>query len=118
LSLTGAHGSAFVNTLKKLLFWRRENGPSVRTSQKGWWRTVGDCEFHTEDFFASTPGEGGEAEDIQLLHAALDYIVSLEANTYFPAFDKDQHGLPNIASLIMGHRLYQSASLKTFRPNR
>jgi len=116
--LTDTYGRAFANTLKTFLFWRRKHGPFFKTSRKGWWRTVGDCESHSEVYFARTAVEGEEAQDIPLLLAALDYVVSLKANTYFPAFDKDRHGLPNIASLIMGHRLYQSTSLKTFRPNR
>lgn len=78
---------------------------------------VGECEAHTEDHFISATLEG-ERKDVQLLHAALDYMVSVEANTYFPAFDRDRHGLPSVASLVTGHRLYQSASLKTFRLNR
>ena len=107
-------------TLEKLVFWRRNGSSTPRSktsSPKGWWSSVGECEYGTENYFTATPVEG-EAKDIQLLHTALDYFVSLEANTYFPAFDRDRHGFPNIASLIMGHRLYQSASLKTFRPNR
>ncbi|KAG0621937.1 hypothetical protein M758_3G059600 [Ceratodon purpureus] len=110
----------FSDTLNRLIFWRRNGSPtphSKTSSPKGWWRSVGECEYDTENYFTSTPVEG-ESKDIQLLHAALDYVVSLEANTYFPAFDRDRHGFPNIASLIMGHRLYQSASLKTFRLNR
>jgi hypothetical protein len=108
-----------VNTVKKFIFWRRNGSPSAKTtpSPKGWWRSVGECESNTESYFTSTPVEG-EAKDVQLLHAALDYVVALEANTYFPAFDRDRHGFPNIASLVMGHRLYQSASLKNFHPNR
>nr|PNR49682.1 hypothetical protein PHYPA_011578 [Physcomitrium patens] len=115
---TSEPGSVYSNAWKKLFVWGK-NRPSGYSypSQKGWWRSVGECEYGTEKYFASTPVEG-ETNDIQLLHAALDYIVSLDANTYFPAFDKDRQGLPNMASLIMGHRLYQSASLKTFRPNR
>lgn len=54
----------------------------------------------------------------KLLWEAIDYIISIEADVFFPGFDRDGKGRPNFASLVMGHRLYQCASLKTFRPDR
>ncbi|GLJ18130.1 hypothetical protein SUGI_0320260 [Cryptomeria japonica] len=54
----------------------------------------------------------------KLLWEAIDYIVCVEADAFFPGFDRDGNGRPNFASLVMGHRVYESASLKTFRPDR
>ncbi|KAK1310207.1 Uncharacterized protein QJS10_CPA08g01810 [Acorus calamus] len=54
----------------------------------------------------------------KLLWEAIDYMVSVEADAFFPGFDRDGKGRPNVASLVMGHRLYLYAASKTFRPNR
>lgn len=54
----------------------------------------------------------------KLLWEAIDYMISIEADVFFPGFDRDGKGRPNFASLVIGHRLYQCASLKTFRPDR
>ncbi|GMH13286.1 hypothetical protein Nepgr_015127 [Nepenthes gracilis] len=53
-----------------------------------------------------------------LLWTALDYVVSVEADAFIPGFHNDGSGLPDFSSLIMGHRLYEMASLRTYRPNR
>jgi hypothetical protein len=54
----------------------------------------------------------------KLLWEAIDYVICVEADVYITGFDRDGKGHPNFASLVMGHRLYQSAAMKTFRPDR
>ncbi|RDY10910.1 hypothetical protein CR513_04492, partial [Mucuna pruriens] len=54
----------------------------------------------------------------RLLWDALDYIVSLEADAFFPGFNNDGSGWPDFSSLVMGHRLYETASIRTYRPDR
>ncbi|CAA2946095.1 EMBRYO SAC DEVELOPMENT ARREST 30-like [Olea europaea subsp. europaea] len=54
----------------------------------------------------------------RLLWDALDYIVSVEADAFFPGFDNDGSGWPDFSSLVMGNRLYEMASARTYRPNR
>lgn len=54
----------------------------------------------------------------RLLWDALDYIVSVEADAFFPGFNNDGSGVPDFSSLVMGHRLYEQASARTYRPDR
>ncbi|WJX34392.1 Protein EMBRYO SAC DEVELOPMENT ARREST 30 [Trifolium repens] len=54
----------------------------------------------------------------RLLWDALDYIVSLEADAFFPGYNNDGSGWPDFSSLVMGHRLYEMASSRTYRPDR
>ncbi|KAI8011397.1 Protein EMBRYO SAC DEVELOPMENT ARREST 30 [Camellia lanceoleosa] len=54
----------------------------------------------------------------RLLWAALDYIVSVGADAFFPGFNNDGSGWPDFSSLVMGHRLYEMASSRTYRPDR
>ncbi|KAM7515938.1 hypothetical protein LguiA_005521 [Lonicera macranthoides] len=54
----------------------------------------------------------------RLLWDALDYVVSLEADAYFPGFSNDGSGWPDFSGLVMGHRLYEMASARTYRPDR
>lgn len=54
----------------------------------------------------------------RLLWDALDYVVSVEADAFFPGFNNDGSGLPDFSSLVMGHRLYEMASARTYRPDR
>ncbi|KAL9250203.1 EMBRYO SAC DEVELOPMENT ARREST 30-like protein [Drosera capensis] len=54
----------------------------------------------------------------RLLWAALDYIVSVEAEAFIPGFHNDGSPWPEFSSLVMGHRLYEMASSRTYRPNR
>nr|GEX76573.1 protein embryo sac development arrest 30-like isoform X1 [Tanacetum cinerariifolium] len=49
-----------------------------------------------------------------LLWDALDYVVSVEADAFFPGFNNDGSGLPDFSSLVMGHRLYEMASGRTY----
>ncbi|KAK9290540.1 hypothetical protein L1049_008710 [Liquidambar formosana] len=54
----------------------------------------------------------------RLLWDALDYIVSVEADAFFPGFNSDGSGWPDFSSLVMGQRLYEIASSRTYRPDR
>ncbi|PKA65564.1 Uncharacterized protein AXF42_Ash005898 [Apostasia shenzhenica] len=54
----------------------------------------------------------------KLIWNALDYHVSVEADAFFPGFHNDGSGWPDFSSLVMGHRLYQMASSRTYRPDR
>ncbi|KAJ7945305.1 O-fucosyltransferase family protein [Quillaja saponaria] len=54
----------------------------------------------------------------RLLWDAVDYIVSVEADAFFPGFNNDVSGWPDFSSLVMGHRLYEVASSRTYQPDR
>ncbi|CAK9322503.1 unnamed protein product [Citrullus colocynthis] len=54
----------------------------------------------------------------RLLLDALDYMVCLEADAFFPGFNNDGSGWPDFSSLVMGQRLYESSSSRTYRPDR
>ncbi|XP_062003088.1 protein EMBRYO SAC DEVELOPMENT ARREST 30 [Rosa rugosa] len=54
----------------------------------------------------------------RLLWDALDYIVAVESDAFFPGFHNDGSGWPDFSSLVMGHRLYEIASSRTYRPDR
>ncbi|KAF6146976.1 hypothetical protein GIB67_036695 [Kingdonia uniflora] len=54
----------------------------------------------------------------RLMWDALDYIVSVEADVFFPGFHNDGGGWPDFSSLVMGHRLYEMAYARTYRPDR
>ncbi|KVI04110.1 GDP-fucose protein O-fucosyltransferase [Cynara cardunculus var. scolymus] len=54
----------------------------------------------------------------RLLWDALDYVVSVEADAFFPGFNNDGTGWPDFSSLVMGHRFYEMASSPTYRPDR
>ncbi|KAG4176259.1 hypothetical protein ERO13_A11G233600v2 [Gossypium hirsutum] len=54
----------------------------------------------------------------RLLWDALDYIISVEADAFFPGFNNDGSGWPDFSGLVMGQRLYERASSRTYRPDR
>ncbi|XP_022743455.1 uncharacterized protein LOC111294426 [Durio zibethinus] len=54
----------------------------------------------------------------RLLWDALDYIVSVEADAFFPGFNNDGSGWPDFSGLVIGQRLYERASSRTYRPDR
>ncbi|XP_042946563.1 uncharacterized protein LOC122279793 isoform X6 [Carya illinoinensis] len=54
----------------------------------------------------------------RLLWDALDYIVSVEADAFFPGFNNDGSGWPDFSNLVMGQRLYETGSSRTYRPDR
>lgn len=80
---------------------------------EGWWGWIAETDKEPEP----TPLDL-RMQAHELLWEAIDYIVCVEADVFFPGFDRDGNGRPDFASLVMGHRLYESASLKTFRPDR
>ncbi|CAN6456095.1 unnamed protein product [Victoria cruziana] len=45
------------------------------------------------------------------------YVHEME-DAFFPGFDNDGSNWPDFASLVMGHRLYELAAAKTYRPDR
>ncbi|XVF30783.1 hypothetical protein REPUB_Repub16aG0088200 [Reevesia pubescens] len=54
----------------------------------------------------------------RLLGDALDYIVSVEADAFFPGFNNDGSGWPDFSGFVIGQRLYERASSRTYRPDR
>ncbi|MBA0728398.1 hypothetical protein Golax_001300, partial [Gossypium laxum] len=54
----------------------------------------------------------------RLIWDALDYIVSVEADALFPGFNNDGSGWPDFSGLVIGQRLYERASSRTYRPDR
>lgn len=117
-SSSGNKFADFVTSLLEVTTMKHvETKKKVMPTVEGWWRSVGECGEDAEDVHRITLVEQQE-QGHRLLWAGLDFLVALEANAFFPAYDRDRHGRPNFASLVMGHRLYTSPSLKTFRPNR
>ncbi|CAM8923244.1 unnamed protein product [Rhodiola kirilowii] len=80
---------------------------------EGWWGWVAESDNEPD---ASIEELRTNAH--KLLWEAIDYIVCVEADVFIPGFDRDGKGHPNFASLVTGHRLYQSAASKTYRPDR
>ncbi|KAM3308756.1 protein EMBRYO SAC DEVELOPMENT ARREST 30 [Capsicum chacoense] len=86
--------------------------PIYRHEKEGWYGWITEKDVEPE----LSPNDQREQAH-RLLWDALDYIVSVDAEVFFPGFDNDGSG-PDFASLVMGHRLYEMASARTFRPNR
>ncbi|KAJ8751743.1 hypothetical protein K2173_025920 [Erythroxylum novogranatense] len=109
---------------KKLVAWK-DAGPRPRPLSpppprpkypyniEGWWGWVAESDNEPESTVMEL-----RTNAHKLLWEAIDYIVCIEADVFIPGFDRDGTGNPNFASLVMGHRLYQSAALKTFLPDR
>ncbi|KAJ7521124.1 hypothetical protein O6H91_19G039000 [Diphasiastrum complanatum] len=87
--------------------------PKLPHELDGWWGWVGESDTEPEPTIVDTRERGHK-----LIWQALDYILCVEANAFFPSFDEDKSGHPNFASLVMGHRAYTSAYRRTYRPNR
>ncbi|KAF9670232.1 hypothetical protein SADUNF_Sadunf13G0047000 [Salix dunnii] len=87
--------------------------PIYRHEKEGWygWITESDTEPDPSPVDLRMQAH-------RLLWDALDYIVSVEADAFFPGFHNDGSGWPDFSSLVMGQRLYESASSKTYRPDR
>ncbi|KAB5529550.1 hypothetical protein DKX38_019631 [Salix brachista] len=87
--------------------------PTYRHEKEGWygWITESDTEPDPSPVDLRMQAH-------RLLWDALDYIVSVEADAFFPGFHNDGSGWPDFSSLVMGQRLYESASSKTYRPDR
>ncbi|GLT56361.1 hypothetical protein SLA2020_294050 [Shorea laevis] len=80
---------------------------------EGWWGWVAESDNEPESTVVEL-----RTNAHKLLWDAIDYLISVEADVFIPGFDSDGKGHPNFASLVMGHRLYQSAASKTYRPDR
>ncbi|XP_028085148.1 O-fucosyltransferase 27 [Camellia sinensis] len=87
--------------------------PKYPYNIEGWWGWVAESDNEPE----STVMELRMTAH-KLLWEAIDYTICVEADVFVPGFDRDGKGRPNFASLVMGHRLYQSAASKTYRLDR
>ncbi|KAG1327456.1 putative O-fucosyltransferase 27 [Cocos nucifera] len=87
--------------------------PKYQSTGNDWWRWIADSNEKPEMTIMEL-----RTNAHKLIWEAIDYLISVEADAFFPGFDRDGKGHPNLASLIMGHRLYLYAASKTFRPNR
>ncbi|XP_057524110.1 O-fucosyltransferase 27-like isoform X2 [Amaranthus tricolor] len=87
--------------------------PKYPHNIEGWWGWVAESDNEPDSTVMEL-----RTNAHKLLWEAIDYIVCVEADVFIPGFDRDGKGRPNFASLVMGHRLYQSAAAITFRPNR
>lgn len=87
--------------------------PVYRHEKEGWygWITETDTEPEPSPMDLRMQAH-------RLLWDALDYIVSVAADAFFPGFHNDGSGWPDFSSLVMGQRLYGSASSRTYRPDR
>ncbi|KAK6942484.1 GDP-fucose protein O-fucosyltransferase [Dillenia turbinata] len=87
--------------------------PIYRHEKEGWygWITENDTEPDPSPMDLRMQAH-------KLLWNALDYIVSVEADAFFPGFNNDGSRWPDFSSLVMGQRLYEAASLRTYRPDR
>ncbi|XP_061344256.1 O-fucosyltransferase 27-like [Gastrolobium bilobum] len=113
----------FVEEVTKLATWKNA-GPRPRPlpppparpksyNIEGWWGWVAESDNEPDSTIMEL-----RTNAHKLLWEAIDYMICVEADVFIPGFDRDGKGHPNFASLVMGHRLYQSAASKTFRPYR
>ncbi|XP_068644465.1 protein EMBRYO SAC DEVELOPMENT ARREST 30-like [Aristolochia californica] len=87
--------------------------PIYRHEKEGWYGWVAETDHEPDPSLVDLRFKAH-----RLLWDALDYIVSLEADAFFPGFNNDGSGWPDFSSLVMGHRLYEMASVRTYRPDR
>ncbi|XP_052196528.1 protein EMBRYO SAC DEVELOPMENT ARREST 30-like isoform X2 [Diospyros lotus] len=87
--------------------------PIYQHEKEGWYAWVAENDFEPDPSLADLRRQAH-----RLLWAALDYIVSVEADAFFPGFNNDGSGWPDFSGLVMGHRLYEMASARTYRPDR
>ncbi|KAL8166695.1 hypothetical protein V2J09_008194 [Rumex salicifolius] len=87
--------------------------PFYRHEKEGWYGWITEKDAEPEPSLSELRRRAH-----RLLFAALDYIVSVESDAFFPGFHNDGSGLPDFSGLVMGHRLYEVPSLRTYRPNR
>lgn len=80
---------------------------------EGWWGWVAESDREPDSTLIEL-----RTNAHKLLWEAIDYIVCIEADVFIPGFDLDGKGRPNFASLVMGHRVYQSPEAVTYRPDR
>ncbi|PKI55340.1 hypothetical protein CRG98_024250 [Punica granatum] len=87
--------------------------PKYPYNIEGWWGWVAESDNEPESTVMEL-----RMNAHKLLWEAIDYIICLEADVFIPGFDRDGKGHPNFASLVIGHRLYQSATSRTYQPDR
>ncbi|KZV16557.1 hypothetical protein F511_11389 [Dorcoceras hygrometricum] len=86
--------------------------PIYRHEKEGWYGWIAEKDSEPE----SSPNDLRNQAH-RLLWDAIDYIVSVESDAFFPGFNNDGSGWPDLSGLIMGHRLYKMASSRTYRPD-
>nr|XP_043638967.1 protein EMBRYO SAC DEVELOPMENT ARREST 30 isoform X2 [Erigeron canadensis] len=87
--------------------------PIYKHEKEGWYGWVAEKDSEPEPLPSDLRDKAH-----RLLWDALDYVVSVEADAFFPGFNNDGSGLPDFSNLVMGHRLYEMASAITYRPGR
>ncbi|KAI3868798.1 hypothetical protein MKW92_012219 [Papaver armeniacum] len=87
--------------------------PIYKHEKEGWYGWITERDTEPDPSLSDLRSQAH-----RLLWDALDYIVSLEADAFFPGFNNDGTGSPEFSSLVMGHRLYEMASVRTYRPDR
>ncbi|EPS67388.1 hypothetical protein M569_07379 [Genlisea aurea] len=87
--------------------------PIYQHEKEGWYGWIGE-----EDEEPVPSPRDLREQSHRLLWDAIDYIVSVEADAFFPGFDNDGSGWPDFSGLVKGHRLYKTASSRTYRPDR
>ncbi|KAL8485687.1 hypothetical protein ACS0TY_027827 [Phlomoides rotata] len=87
--------------------------PIYRHEKEGWYGWIQEKDSEPD----LSPNDLREQAH-RLLWDALDYIVSVEADAFFPGFDNDGSRWPDFSGLVMGHRLFKMAASKTYRPDR
>ncbi|KAG8378222.1 hypothetical protein BUALT_Bualt08G0115300 [Buddleja alternifolia] len=87
--------------------------PIYRHEKEGWYGWIAEKDSEPD----LSPNDLRDQAH-RLLWDALDYIVSVEADAFFPGFDNDGSGWPDFSSLVMGHRVYKMAASRTYRPDR
>ncbi|CAN1791078.1 Protein EMBRYO SAC DEVELOPMENT ARREST 30 [Linum perenne] len=87
--------------------------PIYQHEKEGWYGWITETDTEPEPSPADL-----RMQAHRLLWDALDYIVSLEADTFFPGFNNDGSRWPDFSSLVMGQRLYESPASRTVRPDR
>ncbi|GMH20637.1 hypothetical protein Nepgr_022478 [Nepenthes gracilis] len=87
--------------------------PKYPYNIEGWWGWVAESDNEPDSTVAEL-----RTNAHRLLWEAIDYVICTEADVFISGFDLDGKGRPNFASLVMGHRIYQSAAYVTYRPDR
>ncbi|XP_059284651.1 O-fucosyltransferase 27 [Lycium ferocissimum] len=76
---------------------------------EGWWGWVAESDDEPESTIMEL-----RTNAHRLLWEAIDYMVCIEADVFITGFDRDGKGNPNLASLVAGHRLYQTPASRTY----
>ncbi|CAN4115534.1 unnamed protein product [Withania somnifera] len=76
---------------------------------EGWWGWVAESDDEPESTIMEL-----RTNAHRLLWEAIDYMVCIEADVFIAGFDRDGKGNTNLASLVVGHRLYQFPTSRTY----